>query len=253
MSDATNRFYNSINGAANLKQSDLIDLFVYFLTVDLGESSTTTNQVKECFVGCDLQPPAGIAVHFSRGLKTHPAKFVKVDGGYRLQRHMKEALAKKLGAETVTVQTSIELRRLEASFPEGSKKDFLKETIDCFEAKANRAAIVMCWILTLDHLFEYILSKKLAEFNTVLSKNTDKRIKVKIITKRDDFTEIPESKFIEFCRSAVIISNDVRKILDQKLGTRNSAAHPSGIVLLRSKVIDFIEDLVTNVILKYKV
>lgn len=60
-----------------------------------------------------------------------------------------------------------------------------------------------------------------------------------------------ESKFIDLCRVAKIISNDVRKILDQKLGTRNSSAHPSGVTINKSKVIDFVEDLVDNVVLKY--
>jgi len=56
-------------------------------------------------------------------------------------------------------------------------------------------------------------------------------------------------------RSADVISNDVRKILDEKLGTRNSSAHPSAIAIAikRSKVIAFVEDLVENVVLKYKV
>ena len=34
-------------------------------------------------------------------------------------------------------------------------------------------------------------------------------------------------------------SNDVRKILDGKLGTRNSAAHPSGIVIGEHKAVEF--------------
>ena len=65
--------------------------------------------------------------------------------------------------------------------------------------------------------------------------------------------EMKESKFIEICRAAKIISNDVRKILDTSLGVRNSCAHPSGITVSNVKVIAFVEDLVENVVLKYKV
>jgi len=43
----------------------------------------------------------------------------------------------------------------------------------------------------------------------------------------------------------------VRKILDTKLGIRNSYAHPSTVKLPKSKALEFIEDLVNNVILKY--
>jgi hypothetical protein len=37
---------------------------------------------------------------------------------------------------------------------------FLKETIDCFEAGANRATIAMCWILTMDHLIGHVLKNQ---------------------------------------------------------------------------------------------
>ena len=135
--------------------------------------------------------------------------------------------------------------------PEGPAKEFLKETIDCFEVRANRATIVMAWILTMNHLYEHVLVHRLSDFNRSLSKTSDKRIKIVAVTHRDDFGEIPDSKFIELCRSAKIISNDVKKILDQKLGTRNSSAHPSGVKVGKIKVIDFVDDLVNNVVLKY--
>ncbi|GFM78517.1 hypothetical protein PSCICM_43360 [Pseudomonas cichorii] len=109
----------------------------------------------------------------------------------------------------------------------------------------------MVWILVIHHLYDHITKNSLTEFNTALSKNTDKRIKITSIEKHDDFSEIPEGKFIELARSAGIISNDVRKILDSKLGTRNTYAHPSGVSISEVKVNDFIIDLVENVILKY--
>jgi hypothetical protein len=45
----------------------------------------------------------------------------------------------------------------------------------------------------------------------------------------------------------------VAKAVSEKLGIRNSSAHPSAIVIKKSKVIEFVDDLVENVILKYKV
>jgi hypothetical protein len=251
VTDAVNRFYNSIEGAETLSQSALAEWFVYFLTVELGQDCATPKQVTDCFDACDLAKPANVGVPLSVGLKAKPPKYIKSNGGYKLQRHMREMLSKKLGAETITAQTSATLRGLEHKVPIGANKDFLKEAIDCFEAGANRATILMAWNLAMDHLFAYILAHKLGAFNAALAQNADKSVKVKVITQRDDFTEMKETKFIEFCRSAQIISNDVRKILDQKLGTRNSCAHPSGVTINKSKVIDFVEDLVDNVVLKY--
>lgn len=254
MTDAANRFYNSIENAARQTQASLVELFVYFLTVEVGQEFATPTQVADCLDACDLGVPRkNVAARLSDGLKGKPPRYVKANGGYKLQRHMREAISKKLGAEKVTAQTSATLRGLEHKLSEGADKEFLKETIDCFEAGANRATIVMAWNLAADHLFSYILTHKLAEFNSALALNTDKSVKVKVITHRDDFTEMKESKFIEFCRQAKIISNDVRKILDQKLDIRNSCAHPSGISVNKTKVIDFVEDIIENVVLKYKV
>ncbi|TWI93336.1 hypothetical protein JM93_00892 [Roseibium hamelinense] len=253
MTDAVNRFYNSIKSANVQSQASLIEMFVYFLTVELDRNVATAREVDQCFTDCDLTPPRATASRLSEGLKTKPQKYVKTGDGYKLQRHMREALSKKLGAETTTSQTSATLRSLEHRMPAGGAKQFLAETLDCFEVGANRATIIMAWILAVNHLFDFILKHKLAEFNTALAKNTDKRVKVSAITQRDDFSDIPEGKFIEFCRGGKIISNDVRKILDQKLDTRNSCAHPSGVKVNRTKVIDFVEDLVENVVLKYKI
>lgn len=251
MIDSINRFYNSLDNTSSLSQAELIDFFVYFLTIENDKSVASPKGVKECFELCDLHPPARIPAHLSEGTRSNPLKFIKKNGGYRLERGMREKLAAKLGVEKRTVQTSTALRKVENKFKDGAKKDFLKELIDCFEAGANRAAVVMCWILAVDHLTDHIFNHKLSAFNTALAKNKDKRIKIKQVVARGDFEEIPEGKLIELCRGARIISNDVRKILEEKLGTRNSSAHPSSVQVKKSKVIDFVEDLVENVVLKY--
>lgn len=99
-------------------------------------------------------------------------------------------------------------------------------------------------------MYEYVLAHKLNEFNSALSKQpwNSKRLK---IAKKDDFGEIKESDFILVCRSARIITGDVRKLLDEKLGFRNSCAHPSSIAVGDSKVLSFIEDLIDNVVAKH--
>lgn len=247
------RFFNSIQNSSATSTSDLISYFVYYLTVELGQVATAET-IAACFREVRLTPPTQIGPYLSKGVTVRPQRYVKADGrGYLLQRHWQAEIATRLGVHVATVQSSAELRHLEGSLPAGPKKDFLSETITCFEAGCNRATVTLCWILAVDHLYDYILNHHLSSFNAVLAKNTDKRIKITTVTKRDDFSEIPEGKFIEFCRSASIISNDVRKILEEKLGIRNSAAHPSGIEIKKSKVIEFVEDLVTNVILKYPV
>ena len=251
MTVAINRFYNSIENPAKLSQTALIELFIYHLTVEAGQDSATPKQVSDCFIACDLPAPKSVSARLSEGLRTKPAKFIKANRGYKLQRHLREALSEKVGAEKLTAKASTTLRELEHRVREGVRKEFLSETIDCFEAGANRATITMAWILAVDHLFTHILKRKRAEFNAALAK--DRGVRLNAISQRDDFTDMKESKFIEICRAAKIISNDVRKILDTSLGIRNSCAHPSGIRVTDTKVVAFVEDLVENVVLKYKV
>jgi hypothetical protein len=139
VTDAVNRFYNSIEKGEEQSQGALFEFFVYFLTVELGQECATPKQVADCFAACDLGVPKNVGARLSEGLKGKPPKYIKGNGGYRLQRHAREALSSKLGAQKVTAQTSATLRGLEHKMPEGSDKEFLRETIDCFEAGADRA------------------------------------------------------------------------------------------------------------------
>ncbi|MBY3136739.1 hypothetical protein [Rhizobium laguerreae] len=252
MVDAALRFYEAISNASDLSERELCSYFCYLLTVELGHPSASAKAIDNCFLVCDLRVPKRTASYLSEGIKSQQATYVKVaTGGYRLHRSASNHISSKLGSFRIVTQTSAELRSLEGAFPDGAKKKFLSETVDCFEANANRAAVVMCWILTIDHLFEFVLTHHLTAFNSALAATPDKRIKK--VGNKEDLSELKETKFIDLCRAANIISNDVRKILDDALGVRNTAAHPSGVEIARTKTVSVIEDLVVNVIRKFNV
>ena len=139
--------------------------------------------------------------------------------------------------------------------PSGPKRDFLHETILCIGVGANRAAVVMAWNLALHHLQDHVFGDagRLAAFNAALAGSSDKRVKVKAVTKQDDFTEMPESLFLLFCRQAKIITSSVFNKVEARLDERNAAAHPSGVKVGLSVAQAYIEDLVDNVVLKYPV
>lgn len=94
------------------------------------------------------------------------------------------------------------------------------------------------------------MKHKLADFNTALNKNP--KFSNKSISKKEDFSQLQESEFITTLVSASVITKDQRKILDEKLGTRNTAAHPNTIEIRESKVTGVIEDLVPNIISKFQ-
>lgn len=246
---SADRFYNSVPVQFHGNDRIAIRYFLYYLVEEMGQAAATASQVDQCFRDCDMAPPNRTAQILNEGLSGPRPYFVKVPGGYRLERFCKEEIGKSLGARKEVVQTSAELRDLEKLFPAGATKDYLDEVIVCFEAGANRAAVIMVWILTMDHFLSYVFTKKLADFNGALAANPDK--KVKVIKVREDFQDLNEDKIIELCRAAKIITNDVQKILKDGLGARNTAAHPSNVKVARSKAISVIEDLVTNVIKKF--
>lgn len=142
---------------------------------------------------------------------------------------------------------------LAAKLSDPAERRFLNEALRCLQAGAPRGAIVMAWALTVDHLQNYVLVHHAPAFNTALAARNDANRNV-VVAIKDDFEKITkEVVFIEVLRSAGIITNDVRKLLDGQLGFRNTAAHPSTVDVPELKVVAAIEDLVLNVILKYPV
>lgn len=246
-------FYSSIPDRGELSKGRVADYFSYYLQVEVGREFVTTAELKECFRLCDLIVPTWVATHLAGAAKGKNPKYVKAEKGYRLHVHSREQINKSLGNSATVIQTSEPLKDACSKLKDGHQKAFLQEAIDCYGIGCNRASVILFWSFLMDHLYSVVLNKHLIDFNSVLAKNADKRIKITEIIKRDDFGEIPEGKFIEFLRSCNVISNDVRKILDQKLGTRNSAAHPSTVLFKQSKANEFFEDLLENVYKKYPI
>jgi hypothetical protein len=236
MEDRLEKFVERVPNFLDLSPSGKIDYFLYFLTMELGREYASPADIKACFSVLKLVPYSNTPQYFSLNSlrKTKkPPKYLKTKDGYCLVREKIVAIKSEVDKNPLKIKTH--------------------EAIRCFEVSAYRASIIMTWNLAIDHLFNYILHHKLNDFDIVLSKNTDKRVKVTKIVCKDDFSDIPENKFIDFCRTAHIISNDVRKILDVKLGIRNTCGHPSNVLISESKAVEYIEDLVVNVVLKFKI
>lgn len=254
MFETLEEFAQAIDGFYALSPGEQCDYFVYYLTVFKKINGVRPKDIDACFD--ELKTPAysNVPTYLRWNLKKRKGnapKFIKQGELYHLERSTQKAMSENIVVDTPHLEVNKTLRSLSTHLSNKSEQVFFEEAVRCFEVQAYRSAIVMVWILTLDHIFEFILASKLKEFNSALSKVTDRRVKVSMITTKDDFSDIPESNFIEISRSAGVISNDVRKILVQKLDTRNSAAHPSNITVGKGRAYDFIEDLVNNVILKY--
>lgn len=254
MFNSIENFALKVKDFVNLSSSEIIDYFIYYHE-EVYKTGVKSKDIEDYFNTLRIPKYSNISSFLASNSKKSKnkkmIKLIKNGNLYFLTKQRKDEIKQNIIFDTTQLQVNNNLRELLNIITNNSEKDFLEEAIKTFEVEAYRAAVIMVWLLTLDHLFEYILSIKLSDFNVELAKVTDRRVKVSIITSKDDFSDIPEGKFIEICRAARIISNDVRKILDEKLGIRNSCAHPSNINIGKGKVFEFIEDLVNNVILKY--
>lgn len=227
-----------------------VDYIVYFLTAIKGKESVSGKDIEECFALLDLREYSRIPQYLSDSTRMKEPRYVKKDSGYRLERSIYDQVERNTKDEPERVEVSESLEKLASRVKNTQEKEFLIEAMNCFKVQAYRAFVVMVWILVIEHLKRYIFKEKLNEFNVALSKNPDKRVKK--VVRLDAFDDLKEEKFIELSRAADVISNDVRKILEEKLGIRNSASHPSGIGITGHKATEFALDLIMNVLLKYE-
>jgi hypothetical protein len=254
LSVSLSTFLEQIPGWENRTPSDLIKFFVYYKTIICGETGVTPIVVDQCFDELRLakysNTSAFLGGHSNAG-KSKPRLFIKRGKAYQLERSVGDEIRQSLKSGPAKLQAAGALEAALAGVTDPGEKAFLEEAIDCYRIEAARACIILVWIVAIDHLCHHILNHRLTDFNAALSKVTNKKVKTAKVTTIDDFADIPENTFIEISRSAGVVSNDVRKILDAKLGIRNTCAHPSNVSIPSVKVQDFVLDLVQNVVLKY--
>ncbi len=240
-------FIDKVDDFDSLSQIEQVKLVSYFYCIVNEKTDFTSSQIRGCFVSEDLKVP-NVAQYFPKLITGKNPTFVKKGVNYTFHRTAKKELDEIFLGGKHTQQTSITLRTLLPKLTSDEQRLFLEEAVICFEIGCYRASIIMTWLLTIDALYELIINSHLAVFNTAIQVH-GKYKKIGII-KKEDFSEIKESDFIELLRVSKIISNDIRKILDEKLGFRNTAAHPNTIVIKEQKAISFIDDLIENVVLK---
>lgn len=244
-------FFNSIPGFYNWTDADKIRLFAWYVHKKNGKSHFQTEDIRRCYDELSLQKPKDISTYLSKMYKRRPKEVIRSKNGYVLEKRLQDHFKSKFGQRQATIAAEKLLLELPNKVPNLTERDFLDESIRCFKCQAFRAAIVMVWNLSYDHLCEYIISdmNRITLFNSQLARSFP-RARIQQINTRDDFSDLKESEVLQVCRSAHIISNDLHKILKEKLDKRNTAAHPSTVVISPHTSEEFIIDIVGNVVLK---
>jgi hypothetical protein len=235
-----------------LAQPERIKLFAWYVHTHQDRARFEKSHIKKCYDDLHLVCP-DLSVYFPRLLSAKPKVFLKDKEGHRLEGTIRAAFDQKYGDSPSTIAVSTTLKELLNKIPDLSEQVFYKEALQDYKAQAFRSAIVMTWNLAFHHLESWVLADaaRLQAFNSSLSTKYAK--KGVTITKIDDFDtkDLKEFEVIEVLSNAKLISGSVKKILNQKLETRNMAAHPSSVVLKEPAATEFILTLVDNVVLKF--
>lgn len=230
--------------------ADKIRLFAWFLHARQGRERFAPSDIRACYDALSMQRPVNIADFLQKMTERKPQELLKDSRGYVLERRLMDTLEARYGKRPVSVQVDRMLLELPSKVPNLAEQIYLDESIRCYRAGAFRATIVMAWNLFFDHFCSYLQGdeSRLQQFNAQLPKTYPK--KTMPVMSKEDFSELRESEVLQVARSAGLISNDLFKILKEKLDKRNTAAHPSEIDIAPHTAEEFVIDIISNGLLR---
>lgn len=243
-------FVRHLQAFASKSHSEKIKLFGWFLHTHRGRDRFSAADLRRCYDDANLEVPGNVNRSVDALTEKSPADLLKDSKGYRLSQQVRDQLDRTLGkSDTVLVVEKL-LADLPGKIADDGERIFLAETLTCYRNGAFRAAIVMAWNLAYDHLARWVLAdtERLKAFNAGIAKRNPKKAYV-VIAGRDDFEELKEDETVDIAGRLPEITNGIKKVLKEKLGRRNTCAHPSLLRVERAQVDDAITDLVNNVVL----
>ena len=241
----------NILGFDSWNHSEKIKFLGWYIHTYRNQERFNQADIKACYEELHLALPSSISPFLDGFVKNNRKEMLRDRQGFRLAKNLRDGFDNRYGKRTTAIQVDRLLSDLPDKIPNSEQREFLNEAIVCFKYGAFRAAIVMCWNLSFDHLCDYVIFNHCVDFNQQLPKSYKNRTKP--INKKEDFEELKEFEILQVCRSAGITTNGVHKILSQKLETRNSAAHPSNVSFNQLQAEEFISTLINNVVLKFNI
>ncbi len=208
-------------------------------------------EVKHCYEELHIIAPASMGPYFKSLAEGNKRSFIKDSKGYRLVKSVRDDYDVKYGKR----QSAEALDQLLATLPtkvnDPAERTYLEEALLCFRYRAYRASVVMSWNLAYHRFRQFVLDYKSAEFNASITNVCGAKPKISAVSKLDDFEELQEKTVLEIARNAKILSPSTYKILTHALDRRNTAAHPSLVVIDHIQAEAHMADLVQNIVLKF--
>jgi hypothetical protein len=245
-----------VPGFVALSHPEKILHFGWFLHKHKQRDTFTQADIRACYGDQHIHPP-NLSDSFTRLLARKPKVLLQEKGAYKLEHSMRQKLDEKYGEHETTIAVSALLRDLPGKIADEAQRIFLREAITCYHNKAFRAAIIMAWNLTYDHMARWVIADaaRLAAFNAHIDARvgaTSRRAGTRI-AKREDLEKLEEKEMIDIIGNAGLLpSANTKKILEMQLTRRNMVAHPSLIFADAPQADDAITSLVQNVVLVLK-
>lgn len=128
--------------------------------------------------------------------------------------------------------------------------DYLTEAVECYENRLYRAAILMVWAATIEHMYgvvanhrggiKFIQAANLARYG--------KHTKYREVKKKGDLLYLSEEQFIQLSEDSGLINRNARRMLGDRLTLRNQCGHPTQYRPGREETVIFIESLTNNIL-----
>jgi hypothetical protein len=240
-------FVGGVSGFATKPNTYKIQVFGWYMHEVQNIERFSAADLNKYFDECNISRPSNTGVFLKSMLDRKPPLLLKDSKGHRLSSTARTEMAAQFPSRPTAVNTTKILNDLAAQITDPAQTAFLTETLTCFKQHAYRAAIVMAWNLAFNDVLDRLFANHLVDFNAQLYRAFPKE---KQIARRSDFEDLKESRIIEVGKGASIFSATTAKILTEKLTKRNTAAHPSLVVVTSVTAEEVISDLVQNVILR---
>ena len=147
-----------------------------------------------------------------------------------------------------TINLAADIRGHISAVTDEDIRQYLTETVRCYELGLLRSAVVMAWVAAIYILQMHILNHHLAAFNDEAAR-LDNRWKVAKST--DDIGRMKEADFLDRIVSVGVIGKNVKAALKECLDRRNACGHPNSYKIGPNIVSAHIETLILNVFSKF--
>jgi hypothetical protein len=251
--DDLRSFIAGIDGFAEKGHADKVRMFAWLQHFLFKRERFRITEINWCYDALSYKPS-----NTTQYLKNMEGKELLKDArGYHCEGRFLAKYNDLYGEHDITLNVRQMVKDLANLLPELGEQDIFQEALKCLHHDAGRAAIIMVWNIAFYHLCQYVLKHKLADFNNRIPVKYPKKWKavdMPLIKKYEDFgDEMSEREVIEVCNSAGIVTGDMHKVYVEKLGKRNSAAHPSTTHMTQVQAEGYIDDLLRNTVLLLKV